>query len=89
MTYGADWFSVVVVLAAAAFYVYDYLFVDDEPEEGTVEHAERLWRPTRFRWPSTSAGSNWRSTIAPNRSRRSRDQSGVSVEDRPHTRCRV
>jgi len=32
MTYGADWFSVVVVLAAAAFYVYDYLFVDDEPE---------------------------------------------------------
>jgi NAD-dependent DNA ligase (contains BRCT domain type II) len=44
MTYGADWFSVVVVLAAAAFYVYDYLFVDDKPEEGTVEHAEHLWQ---------------------------------------------
>jgi len=89
MTYGADWFSVVVVLAAAAFYVYDYLFVDDEPEEGRSNTPSGSGRPTRFRWPSTSAGSNWRSTIAPNRSRRSRDQSGYRSEDRPHTRCRV
>jgi len=85
MTYGADWFSVVVVLAAAAFYVYDYLFVDDGPRRGRSNTPSGSGRPTRFRWPSTSAGSNWRSTIAPNRSRRSRDQSGYRSEDRPHT----
>jgi len=82
MTYGADWFSVVVVLAAAAFYVYDYLRRRREPEEGRSNTPSGSGRPTRFRWPSTSAGSNWRSTIAPNRSRRSRDQSGYRSEDR-------
>jgi len=90
MTYGADWFSVVVVLAAAAFYVYDYLFVDDEPEEGTVEHAERLSgdRPDfagRVRAPGRTGGRRSRPTDpdghAINR--------GYRSEDRPHTRCRV
>jgi len=81
-TYGADWFSVVVVLAAAAFYVYDYLFVDDEPEEGRSNTPERLWgdRPDfagRVRAPGRTGGRR------SNRSRRSRDQSGVSVRRPP------
>jgi len=82
MTYGADWFSVVVVLAAAASTCTTTSSSTTSPRRGRSNTPSGSGRPTRFRWPSTSAGSNWRSTIAPNRSRRSRDQSGYRSEDR-------
>jgi len=43
MTYGADPFSFVVVAGAVLVYLYDRFVAADEPEEGTVEHAEHLW----------------------------------------------
>jgi len=89
MTYGADWFSVVVVLAAAAF-VYDYLFVDDEPEEGTVEHAERLWETDQI---SLAEYERRVELAVDDRAQQiqtvTRSIGGIGPKTAPHTRCRV
>ncbi|ELZ39347.1 hypothetical protein C471_08515 [Halorubrum saccharovorum DSM 1137] len=49
MTYGSDPFSIVLVVGALAFvYLYDRFVAEDEPEEGTVEHAEHLWKTNQI-----------------------------------------
>ncbi|WP_123619573.1 helix-hairpin-helix domain-containing protein [Halorubrum sp. CSM-61] len=41
--YAPDFFTVIVVGALGFVYLYERFVADDEPEEGTVEHAEHLW----------------------------------------------
>ena len=39
---GPDWFSLVVVVAVAVWYLYDY-YSEDPPEPDTLEHAQMLY----------------------------------------------
>jgi ERCC4-type nuclease len=42
--YAPDLFSVLVIGFVVVVYLYERFVAEDEPEPGTVEHAEHLWK---------------------------------------------
>lgn len=41
--YAPDFFTVIVIAGVVFVYLYERFVAEDDPEEGTVEHAEHLW----------------------------------------------